>query len=428
MRAVYERERVWFLELSMHVAIFGLGSVTQTFRQWPERVLGERLVQLGHHVVAYGYHDPRSPHLRARAEEIGGIQVRRVTPQFWPARALRRTMAAEVVPDVAHIFHPRNVLAYPAVQLLRRWQVPIVYTWLGPFHDAFLVDDRESPYDGEPHYDRLIYDFSTMLRRMRQDGRLRSHLRNYCLHWPLTQADLHMPCSQHEAEVLVRMGMPAERIRVVPLWIEGDLLSSFPERPPAQHFDRPMVLYIGQITRRKGPDLVVEAMPAVIERYPRASFVFVSHNPAGIAQMQAQAESLGVAGNLFFVGQVSEEEKVALLRDCDAYVLPSRYEGFGLPLLEAMACGTPLISSDIPVVNEIVQHGENGLLVPREDSQALAGAILRLAENAGLRQQLVDGGRQVLAERYDGGRLVRQVLQHYEEAVALAREGDGSSG
>lgn len=405
----------------MHVAIFGLGGVTHTFHQWPERVLGERLVGLGHRVVAYGYHDPASPHLRERCEEIGGIEVRRLTPRFWPAGALHRAMAAAGVPDLAHIFHPRNVLAFSAVRLLRRWRVPIVYTWVGPFHDAFLVDDRESPYDTAPHYGRLIYDWRTFFRRVLRDGRVRSHLRNLFLHWPLAQTDLYLPCSQHEAEVLVQMGMPPERIRVVPLWIETDGILAAPPRAPEHAFTRPMILYIGQITRRKGGDLLVEAMPAVVERYPEASFVFVSHNPAGRAELHARARRLGVSEHLRFIGEVSEEEKVALLRACDAYVLPTRYEGFGLPLLEAMACGTPLISSDIPVVNEIVRDGENGLLVPREDSRALAAAIARLVGEPGLRQRLIEAGTRVLHERFDGGRLVQEVLDAYGQAQSLTR-------
>jgi glycosyltransferase involved in cell wall biosynthesis len=415
-------------ELWMQIAIFGLGGVTQTFRQWPERVLGERLVELGHSVVAYGYYDARSAHFGKRAEEIAGIRVRRVPPRFWPARALYRAMAAEVVPDVAHLFHPRNVLSFSAVRLLRRWRVPIVYTWLGPFHDAYLVDDRESPYDASPHYNNLIYSKEEFWNRVRQDGRVRHHLRNFLLHWPLAQTDMHLPCSHHEASVLVKMGMPRERIRAVPLWIETDFIEAFPPQPPEHTFSWPRILYIGQITRRKGPDLVVEAMPAVVQRYPHASFIFVSHNPAGRADMQRRAEALAVADNLCFVGQVSEEEKIALLRACDAYVLPTRYEGFGLPLLEAMACEAPLISSDIPVVNEIVSHGEDGLLVPRDNSEALAAAILRLVGEPTLRQRLIAGGKKTLRERFKGDVLVQQILRVYEETVTVVQKRGLSDG
>lgn len=407
----------------MQVAIFGLGGVTRAFRQWPERVLGERLVRSGYSVVAYGYYDPRSPHLCERNEEIGGIQVHRVPPRFWPARALRREMARNIVPDVAHLFHPRNVLAFPAVRLLRQWRVPIVYTWLGPFHDPYLVDDREAPLERPPHYDRPIFSARQLVRRLCRDGRVRDDLRNFALHWPLARADLFLACSQHEARELERLGMPKERIRVVPLWIETDEIRAMPPRPPERRFSRPLILFIGQLTRRKGADLLLEAMPAVLRQYPEATLVVVSHNPAGLSALEARAQALGVAQALHFLGQVSEEEKIALLRACDVYVLPSRYEGFGLPLLEAMACGAPIVASDVPVVHEIVHDGENGLLVPCGDPTALASALLRLLGDPELRARLAAGGEETLRERYDGGRLVQQVVAAYEEAIALRGRG-----
>jgi glycosyltransferase involved in cell wall biosynthesis len=410
----------------MQVAIFGIGGVTRTFRQWPERVLGERLVRLGHSVVAYGYHDPRSPHLKERSEEIGGIQVRRVSPRFWPARSLRKEMARNLMPDVAHLMHPRNVLAFPATRLLRQWHVPRVFTWLGPFHDPYLVDDRESPLEAPPHYDRPIFSLRKLLRQLWQGQGLRDNLRNFALHWPLAQADLFLACSEHEARELTRLGMPQERIRVVPLWIEAEEIRALPARPPEQLFSRPLILFIGQLTRRKGADVLLEAIPGVLRRYPAASFAIVSHNPTGWPEIEQRALALGVRGALHFLGQVSEEEKVALLRACDVYVLPSRYEGFGLPLLEAMACGAPIVASDVPVIHEILRDGENGLLVPRDDPQALAAALLRVLGDPVLRARLVEGGERALRERYDGERLIRQVVAAYEEAIAWVRKEGGS--
>ncbi|MGC8873969.1 MAG: glycosyltransferase, partial [Chloroflexia bacterium] len=157
-----------------------------------------------------------------------------------------------------------------------------------------------------------------------------------------------------------------------------------------------------------------------------ASLVIVSHNPAGWPALAQRAEALGVARALHFLGQVSEQEKIALLRACDVYVLPSRYEGFGLPLLEAMACRAPIVASDVPVIHEIVRDGENGLLVPHRNPESLGAALLRLLGDPELRARLVAGGERALRERYDGGQLIRQVLAAYEEAIALAGKGSGS--
>jgi len=85
-----------------------------------------------------------------------------------------------------------------------------------------------------------------------------------------------------------------------------------------------------------------------------------------------------------------------------------------------MAAGTPVISTDIPVVNEIVRHGENGLLIPYDDQAALARALLTLIEDRVLRVRLVQGGQRTLAEQFQPARLVAQVLDVYKAVAGAA--------
>jgi glycosyltransferase involved in cell wall biosynthesis len=99
------------------------------------------------------------------------------------------------------------------------------------------------------------------------------------------------------------------------------------------------------------------------------------------------------------------------------YVTPTRYEGFGLTLLEAMACGCPLVSTDIPVVNEIVQHGENGWLTRYNDADDLAHGILVLLDNAQLRRKLVDGGHKTIARRYREDVLAGQLEAAFRSVI-----------
>jgi glycosyltransferase involved in cell wall biosynthesis len=93
--------------------------------------------------------------------------------------------------------------------------------------------------------------------------------------------------------------------------------------------------------------------------------------------------------------------------------IPSRYEGFGLPLLEAMQAGVPLVAANIPVIDEIVTDNANGLLVEPENPAALAYAISRLLEDAPLRTRLAAGGRMRLAQDFDESELVDRVLGCY---------------
>jgi glycosyltransferase involved in cell wall biosynthesis len=398
----------------MRILILGLGGVSRHFRNWPERTLGQALVRAGHEVHAITYRQPNPPQLGLdqREETIDGIYVHRVHPQFFPARDLVAALEAMPRPDVAHILHPRNVLAWRAVRWLKAHGVPIVWTWLGPYHDRWLIADRERPYEHQPHPEWLIYTMRAAVLRTLRDGHLRENFRNYAIHQPLHYVNAFVPCSRHEAEVMAQLGLGDRPMKVVPLWLDMEFMHG---PAPALHLPltHPIIPYIGQLTVRKCYDMVIEAMPSVVARYPKASFVFVTHNPEQRTNLQRMADERGMAANLHFLGMISEEEKLALLRVSDVLPFPSRYEGFGLPLLEGMAAGTPVISTDIPVVNEIINHAENGLLIPYDDSPALGRAILSVLDDPELRARLVAGGRRSLNERFQPDQLVRQVIDVY---------------
>ncbi len=398
----------------MRVLILGLGGVSRNFRNWPERTLGQALVRAGHEVHAITYWQPDSPHLGLdrRAETIDGIHVRRVRPQFFPARDLGAALRAMSRPDVAHILHPRNVLAWRAVRWLKAQGIPIVWTWLGPYHDRWLIADRERPYEHRPHPEWLIYTLRDALGRTLHDWRLRENLRNYGIHEPLRHVDAFIPCSRHEAQVLAQLGFGDRPMTVVPLWLDMEFMRG-PAPDLSLPLTRPIIPYIGQLTVRKCYDMVLEAMPSVVARFPQASFVFVTHNPEQRTNVQRMAAERGVEANLHFLGTISEEEKLALLRASDVLPFPSRYEGFGLPLLEGMAAGTPVISTAIPVVDEIVRDGENGLLVPYDDTAALTRALLAVLEDPSLRARLVAGGLRSIDEHFDPARSAAQIVSVY---------------
>jgi glycosyltransferase involved in cell wall biosynthesis len=159
-------------------------------------------------------------------------------------------------------------------------------------------------------------------------------------------------------------------------------------------------------------------MPLVRARYPSASFVFVGHSPRQQAALEAIVRENGIADALHLLGRPDPAALHRLYRAADALVFPSRYEGFGLPPLEAMSAGCPVITTDVPVVNESVRDGENGLLAPYDDPQGLATAILRLLDDPALRERLVAGGYATLAERFNGDLLTEQIIAVYRGVVS----------
>lgn len=403
----------------MNILIVGLGGVTATFRHWPERILALALARQGHTVWSIGTRDANRPALANRHEVIDGVEVFRVRSAYWPNRELAQALERGTRPDIVHLMHPRNVLAAQVTTWAIKRAIPTVYTWLGPFHDHYVTSDRERPFESPPTYERLAFTRTTLLRLLLLEHRPRDVLRNYRLHWPLHAATALLPCSEFEATVMRRFGLTQPQT-VVPLWVDVPFIESIPHTAPASGSGRTL-LFVGQLTPRKGYDVAIEALPAIVAACPDVSLLIVS----GLNQQQREhmlelARRVGVEEHVQFLGYLSDEALINLYRASDALLFPTRYEGFGLPLLEAMAAGCPVITTDIPVVREMVQDGENGLLVPYSDANALAQAAIRLLHDDALRTRLIAGGRTTLRTRYNEQALVVRVVGVYERATRHA--------
>lgn len=407
----------------MNILIVGLGGVTRTFRHWPERVLSLALARRGHTVWSIGTRDPQRPALAERHEVIDGVTVFRVRPGYWPNRELAQALQRGPRPDIIHLMHPRNVLAAQTTAWAQRQGIPTVYTWLGPFHDEYATTDRERPYEAARTFERLAFTHKELLRLLLLERTPRDALRNYRLHWPLRAADALVPCSEFEAGVMWEFGLEQPQT-VVPLWLDVPFIRGVPVRPLPLNLPRPWLLFVGQLTPRKGYDLVVRALPTITATYPTASLLVVS----GINQAQRDhllhlAQQEGVEQHVHMLGYLPDEELINLYRMSDALLFPTRFEGFGLPLLEAMAAGCPPVTTNIPVVNEIVRHGENGLLVSYNNHEALAQATVRLCSDPALRERLILGGQKTLLERYNEERLISEIECVYLETVQSHRRG-----
>lgn len=174
-----------------------------------------------------------------------------------------------------------------------------------------------------------------------------------------------------------------------------------------------MVLFIGQLVPRKAFDLLARAMPLVLREVPDARFVFVSHNRQGEAELRRLVDA-GGAGHAFELrGRVSEAEKLTLLREAAVVAAPSRYEGFGIPLIEAQAAGAALVTSDVPACNELITHEHNGLLSAYDDPADLAAQIVRLLHDRELARRLGEAGRREVFARYSADRLAADLERLY---------------
>jgi alpha-1,3-rhamnosyl/mannosyltransferase len=131
---------------------------------------------------------------------------------------------------------------------------------------------------------------------------------------------------------------------------------------------------------------LIESWPEVVRRLPEARLVVAGHWDPRYERPRARAAELGLEGSVHFAGPVAEEDLPALYGGAAAFIFPSVYEGFGLPVLEAMACGTPVICSNTSSLPEVAGHA--ALLIDPTNTPALAAAICRLLSDADLRAGL----------------------------------------
>ncbi len=205
---------------------------------------------------------------------------------------------------------------------------------------------------------------------------------------PLAYADCpFVAVSPSTREDLVRRGIAAERIRVVLGGIDHGRY-----RPdPAVAIDPDLVVFLGRLEVHKGIDLLLDAWHAVRGARPGARLVIIGTGTAA-TRMRSRAASRHHGETVRFLGFVPDDEKVSWLRRAAVVVQPSHKEGFGLTVLEANACGTPVVASDVPGLRDSVRHDQTGLLVPVGDVVAFARALVRLLEDPALRTQLGTAG------------------------------------
>ena len=177
--------------------------------------------------------------------------------------------------------------------------------------------------------------------------------------------------------------------------------------------DTPYVLAVGTVQPRKNYELLVRAFRPVVEQLPH-NLVIVGGKGWLDEGLPAEIRRQGLEGRVRPAGFVADADLPALYAGADLFVFPSLYEGFGLPLLEAMACGTPVLSSDASSLPEVVRGpaGEAAILLSPHDEAAWSAAILRLLTDEETRRRLAKAGLEQ-SRRFSWAAAARQLAEIY---------------
>ncbi len=232
---------------------------------------------------------------------------------------------------------------------------------------------------------------------------------------------LTSPSRKLAEDVARHWRLDSGKIRIVPNPIDSDLF-----RPSGSRLPEDLtILFVGRIERRKGVETLIEALPSILRRLPNVRLRLVGSDhrsgPGGLSMtrhLKRRLKELGIPeSSVQFVGPVDRTTLPAWYGSAAVVVVPSRYENFPYTCLEAMACGTALVASDVGGIPEIVTHGMDGILVPPDQPYAMAAAIADLLASPSRRRELGGQARNTVAERFSETVVCAETVGAYRSAL-----------
>ncbi len=225
------------------------------------------------------------------------------------------------------------------------------------------------------------------------------------LHHVITVSD----CSRRDIAEAFDMGRDA--INLVYNGIDTDEFRPLPEVTRKKY---QLMATASSDTPLKGGRYLLEAIKELLPKYPNLEVVVVG-KPKPQGEIEQLINKFNIGDHIRFVSGISTDQLVKLYAESSVAVVPSVYEGFGLPAGEAMACGVPLISTDGGALPEVV--GDAGIVVPTKNGKAIAEAVDKLLDDDLLREQLSVAGRQRIEELFCWKQAAVQMTDYYRQVI-----------
>ena len=224
---------------------------------------------------------------------------------------------------------------------------------------------------------------------------------------------------------LARNMSKSKNIRVVPMGVDLDLFqrSSEVELLRSRYrCDGKVVLFVGRLIDLKGVNYLIKAVPKVIVRFPEVKLLIIGSGPQK-DRLVHLTKQLGIERHISFIGAVSQKSLIKFYSLAHLLVLPSivnnagETEGLGVVLIEAMACGLPVIGSDVGGIPDLIKDGKTGLLVKQKDPDLLAEKINMILSTSDLKQRLIDNGYKMVKENFSWDIIADKFVEIYRDVL-----------
>lgn len=379
--------------------------------EYPPRVVGgiarvvhdlsHRLISDGHEVTVVTYKDGNVPYF----EDDDGVQVYRVDNFMISSNnfidwimQLNFNMiakAGEIIAEKGNfdVIHAHDWLtAYAGKTLKYAYNTPLVST----IHATEA--GRNSGIRGETQ--KYINDTEWMLTYESSEVIVNS---NYM---------------KNELQRL--FGLPYEKINVVPNGVNLNLFNNIEKdydfRRKFAMDNEKIILFMGRLVYEKGIQTLIAAMPKILANYHDSKLI-VAGKGGMIDELRAQVNALGLNDKVYFTGYLAAKDVQRMYKCADVSVFPSTYEPFGIVALEAMLSGTPVVVSDVGGLNEIVEHGVNGMKSYAGNPNSLADSILTLLYDQKLCDTVTKNAKLKVKTEYNWTKIAQDTHLAYQKAI-----------
>jgi len=251
--------------------------------------------------------------------------------------------------------------------------------------------------------------------------------------WSLTYESWKViGCSKYMAKEIAQVfQLPADKIRIIANGVEVKNVKP-PIVDPGFHnryavpYEK-IVYFVGRLVPEKGVQILIEAIPKILEQCPHTKFVISGKGPYE-EHLKHMSQSLGVNEKVLFTGFTDDHTRNMLFAASSAAVFPSLYEPFGIVALEAMATRTPVIVSEIGGLAEVVEHETDGLKVYAGNVESLATNIIRILKDEALAQRISQAAWGKVNSVYNWGVIAADTIKVFKEVSSEARQVGFASG
>jgi glycosyltransferase involved in cell wall biosynthesis len=224
---------------------------------------------------------------------------------------------------------------------------------------------------------------------------------------------------------LTFLGIPKEKIRVIPMGVDLKTRFTPPDSPLRNSSE---ILFVGRLVEKKGLKYLFKALPEVLENQPDAHITVAGFGPE-LSQLELLARQLGIRDKVNFLGPVNQSVLPELYRRAAVFVAPfvldstGDREGLGLVLVEAAGCGCPIVVSDMPACRDVIDCGVLSITVPMKDVSGIAEGIKKILIDSRAAQSIELDALDLLRDKFDW----ESVSRRYAEAAKVCISTDSNS-